>query len=478
MKIRSILSLALALIMVFAVLAACGGNDDPGGGNPSPSPDDRPAHDPDRYLNTRPITVGIWWNPETNVIDSAQLELTGTEDNPVTAQMRLDNIRAIEERYNVKLNFVDMTWDGVRESIASSIMAGAPDVDIYCMDLNFGIPYVMAGYCLPISAYATDPEDGIWTDQTVFTPLNVCNLDEDYLIRVSPPVDYNQIPMLGYNKDRLDEFNQPDPQDLWDSGQWTWDAWLNIMRGVTDFSDSRYGWGGGHVPLLTALLISNGTGIAVSDTENLTATATLEVFDFIYNMYNTENVARPWDGDIEYWDNNLWQSGQQAFFIWYPWLAQRNGITKGFPTDEHEDCPYTIRVVPWPIGPSGNRETNNTVNMSGNVFMIPIGTPDAHIVYKVFYDYNNWYNYDLDLRDDAALWVENLFGDDVRGLDFVTGYMSTKPQFDMWDNLVVRNADGDRFGIGGLLDGSTMASGLAEQWRQVMQDYIDAAYGK
>jgi hypothetical protein len=476
-KIRRILSLAVALILVFALLAACTGDD--AGGDPSDpgkETDTRPTVDERRYENTRPIEVGIWWNPDS-IYDSNRIEITAEEANPIAGQMRVDNMRAIEQRYNISLRFLDMTYGGAQESISTSIMAGSPDVDVYCMDLNFGIPFVMAGYCLPISSYAA-PDSGIYTDQIVFTPLNVCDLPEDYLLRVSPPVDYNQISMLGFNWDRLQEFNQPNPQDLWDNDQWTWDSWLNIMRAVTDFSRQYYGWGGDHVRLLRNMLISNGTGIALTDTQGLTDGKTLEVLDFIYSMYNTESVARPWDPDAEYWDNNLWQSGQQAFFTWYPWLAQRNGITRGFGTENDPDCPYIIRLVPWPIGPSGSKATNNTVNMSGNVFMIPTGTRDADIVYDVFYDYHNWYDYNLDLRNEAALWVEDLFGDDIRGLDYVLNHMSSRPQFDMWDFLGVRNADGDGFGIGGLIDGSSMPSQLTEQWRQVMQDYIDVAFGK
>jgi hypothetical protein len=471
--------------MVCALLAACNGD---GGGDDTPPPAGVSDSEPDvrRYDRTRTIQVGIWWDP-TDIYDSNRNTLPNSEANPIMGQRRMDNMRAIEERYNVRLEFVDMTFQGVQESISTSVMAGSPDVDIYCMDLNFGIPYVVSNYCMPISSYAQAGSD-IFTDQGVFTPINIAGMPEDYLLRTSPPVDLNSIYQLGYNWDILQEFNQPSPQDLWDDDKWTWDAWLDIMRNTTDSVRGTYGWSGGHVLMLSNLLISNGTGIALTDTEGLTSPATLQVLDFIYKMYNEYNVGKPWDQDIEYWDNNKWDTGNIAFFTWVAWLAQRNGVSKGFGTDEMIECDYTIRVVHWPIGPSGNKATNRGANLVGNVYMIPSGTPDADIVYDVFYDYHNWYGYDpngtdadkeeaLFQRNDAAYWVESYFTDDFRGFEMVLE-AGERPQLDMWDSLAATNADNARFGIGGLLDGSATPAQLSEQWRLIMQDYIDIAYGK
>jgi hypothetical protein len=366
-------------------------------------------------------------------------------------------------------------------------MAGSPDVDIYCMDLNFGIPFVLSNYCLPVSEYSK-PGSDIFTDQAAMASINVCDLPEDYLMRPTPAMDLNAIYTLGYNWDILQEYNQPSPQDLWDDDKWTWDAWLDIMKATTDSNRGIYGWGGTHVPLLDNLLISNGTGIALSDTEGLTSSPTLEVLDFIYKMYNEFNVCKTWDPDIDYWDNNSWGNGTNAFFVWIAWLAQREGVSRGFGTETMEECAYTIRVVHWPVGPSGNKATNRGANLKGNVYMIPSGTRDADIVYDVWYDYNNWYHYDingseaskaeaLELRNEAAFWVESLYADDIRGFE-MTQEIGTRPQLDMWDYLGITNSDGNGFGVGGLLDGSSTAAQLAEQWKLVTQDYIDIAYGK
>jgi hypothetical protein len=196
-------------------------------------------------------------------------------------------------------------------------------------------------------------------------------------------------------------------------------------------------------------------------------------------MYNTYNVARPWEGDpTPYWDNNDWSTGQGAFFTWVAWLAQRNGLSKGFSFGGYEPCPYEIRVVPWPLGPSsGGKDNVAGGNIKGNVYMLPKGTIHPDIVFDVFFEYNNWYEYDIELRDEASMWVEDYYTDDFSGLEY-TIYLAGRPQLDLWDYLNARNAEGNGFGVGGLLDGSTTPAQLAQEWRLIMQDYIDIAYGK
>ena len=43
--------------------------------------------------------------------------------------------------------------------------------------------------------------------------------------------------------------------------------------------------------------MSNGTTIASSDTENLSSPEVAECLDFIYNMYNIDHDAKPWNAE-------------------------------------------------------------------------------------------------------------------------------------------------------------------------------------
>ena len=97
--------------------------------------------------------------------------------------MKLDAVRAVEEKWNCKIEWVNLGWDGIIDSINTSVTAGTPDCDIYLTDLQFGISPVANGYVQKISDYAPADSD-ILTDGTVFTRQNLLGND-DYLFHES-----------------------------------------------------------------------------------------------------------------------------------------------------------------------------------------------------------------------------------------------------------------------------------------------------
>jgi ABC-type glycerol-3-phosphate transport system substrate-binding protein len=476
-KLRKILALSLVVLIFATILAACGGNSaTPGNPNDNNTQtNNAPVGDtPDessalRYANTRDIYLGQWWESD---YDSSTAEMPEDEGNPLTGQMRLDNMRAIEERYNIRFHYVNMTFDGAKESLNTSLKAGTPDVDIYTLDTQFMIAPVTSGYAIPISSYVTDPNDDMYTGQQVFTPVPVAGMAEDYVFGVTPLINPNAVYMLGFNKTMLEQAGQPNPQDLYDAGEWTWDAWMNIMKATTTTTGTpTYGWSGGHVRFLENMLLSNNASIALQETETLTSPETAEVFNFIDDMYNISRVAKPWsdEGGI-FWENGDWSNNDLAFFIFIPWLAQNYGVSQS------EECPYEICSVPWPSGPSVDPATgpNATVNVNGNLYMIPVGTPDPEIVYKVYYDFVNWWAGDTTLRDDWT-WMEDLFGADERGWEYAK-YCCTKPQYDMWNDLQMVDENNNGFYLGGIMNGSETPAQFAEKWKNIVQDYLNRAF--
>ena len=98
---------------------------------------------------TRNITIGLWWD---KYYDSNQ---DAMEDDPayqgtISDQMRFDVVAKVEEKYNVTIEYVNLTYVGVQESINTSVLAGTPDCDIYLVDTAIGVPAVMNGYALDI----------------------------------------------------------------------------------------------------------------------------------------------------------------------------------------------------------------------------------------------------------------------------------------------------------------------------------------
>ncbi len=472
-KIRKILALTLALLMFATILSACGGGD-------KPSPNDNPPSDTEgnntdtpaakRYNTTRDIYLGQWWDSD---YDSKTKELVEGETDPYVGQKRLDNIRKVEEKYNITFNYVNMTFEGAQESLNTSLKAGTPDVDIYTLDTQFMLAPLTSGYAYPISKFALDPNDDIYTNNDIFTPIDVAGMEEQYIFKPTPILDPNAVYMLGYNSDILQAAGQPDPQDLYDAGEWTWDKWMEIMKATTDTTAGTptYGWSSLHVQFLSCMLVSNNAGIALTPEEGLTSPATGEVLEFINDMYNISMVAKPFQEDLM-WENGQWNNGDLAFFLFVPWLVQKYGISGS------EDCPYEIKCVPWPAGPTALKDggIKYTVNLNGNVYMIPVGIQDPEIVYDVYRDFMHWWEGEIELRDDWT-WMETLFGEDLRGWEYAK-YCTTKPQYDMYNDLAMQDENGGGFYIGGIINGSQTPVQFAEQWKNIAQDYIDRAFGK
>ena len=468
-RTRKAMALSLAMAMVFTMLTACGKDSDAVETTNTTTPTtkteesseaagtDTEEQEPtaEAGKEKRVITIGTWYDhyytsDHDDVYDNP--EVSDVE----TAQMQLDNMRAIEEKYNVELRFVNLTWDGTMESINTSIMAGTPDCDIYEVDLQFGIPAALSGYAQPLESFIP-ADDDIFNDQTVMKYLNVLGMDQNYLF-AGNSIQLGAYP-LAFNMDMINEAGLENPQDLYDRGEWTWAKFREYMIALTKDNDGDgvndvYGYGGWWTNLLSQLLMSNGANIAGSTTEGLSSPASIEVMDFIYNMYNTDKVAKPWNEDDWNINTSCYADGQIAFWPSAAWVFSSYGGS---------DLEFEIGVVPWPVGPSGNQETNNHYLTAGNYYIIPTGVEDPYFVYQVFYDWTNWFDGDTSLRDETE-WFENQMMTE-RNFDYLK-MMGTKEQFDIWGSLdVVSMVD--------IMNGTKTASQYAEENKQLVQAKLD-----
>ncbi len=465
-RYRKLLALILVFVMVFS-LSACGKGETKETikeeSNKVTQAVDKAPTEAVKSGEKRTITVGTWYD---HYYTSDHKEIT---DNPnvtdeETAKMQLDNIRAIEEKYNIELKFVNLTWDGTVESINTSIMAGVPECDIYEVDLQFGIPAVLNGYATDLKSVIPGDND-IFGDQTVLSYMDLSDMGKDgcYLFKQTA-VNLNPYP-LAFNMDMIEEANLENPQDLYDRGEWTWAKFREYLLALTKDKDGDsvtdvYGYGGWWTNLLNQMLMSNGTHIAGSTTTGVDSPATIEVFDFIYNMYNVDKVAKPWNQDDWNINTSVYADGIIAFWPTAAWVMGEYGGS---------DLSFEIGVVPWPVGPSGSFENNKHNITAGSYYFVPKGVKDPELVYNVFYDWTNWYDGDTELRDDTE-WFENQMITE-RNFNYLKD-MGTKEQFDIWGSLGL----GDNFSLVPLLYGEKTASQLAEESKLVVQDALDTYF--
>jgi ABC-type glycerol-3-phosphate transport system substrate-binding protein len=408
----------------------------------------------------RIITIGTWYD-RYYVSKHRDIRDDPSMTDPVTAQMQLDAVRKVEEKYNIVLNYVNLTFEGVQESINTSIRAGTPDVDIYEADLQFGIPAALNNYAVPLEEIGLENTD-IFGPQNVMKYLRLTGAKETYLFAPSSYGGTNAY-VLAFNMDMIRAAKLPNPQDLYDRGEWTWERWREYLFALTRDTNGDgiidiYGYSGYWTFLLSNLLMSNSTGIAAGLTETLTDPKTLEVLEFINTIYNKDRTARPWDRSNWEINNRLYAEGLSGFWIGADWIFNEQG---------NSNLPFTIGVVPWPRGPHGNFKENRHSRPQSNWYFIPKGAEDPRLIYDVIFDWINWYNGDLSVGA-ANPWSRTMYMNE-RNYQYAS-MMASKPEFDLWENL------GTGFSLISLLDAEQSPEELIEEYRRVYQDALDSYF--
>ncbi|MCD7709604.1 MAG: extracellular solute-binding protein [Clostridiales bacterium] len=468
-KLQKAVAIGLCGAMLLG-LAACGSSDSSGSssGSSSATNGTESASATDSTSGsggTRTIKIGTWYD---HYYDSTNTDI---HDDPSVsdeelAQEHFDIVKEVEDKYNVKIEFVNLTYSGIQESINTSILAGTPDCDIYEVDMSFGIPAALNGFAINLRDILPDDSD-IFNDQMVFSQCDIGLTDDSVYLFQSNSAEMllTNTYMLAYNKQMLDDAGLEDPNILYENGEWTWDKWREYLLALTQDTDGDgvtdvYGYGSRWDFLVYNLLMSNGTGIAMSPTENLSSPEVAEVLDYIYNMYNVDHVANPWNSDDFDYNQNCYMNGEVAFWIDAAWISSAN---------DDGNLGFDVVWCPWPIGPSGNQETNALKNVSsGNAWMIPTGVEDPELVYNIFYDWQNWYHGDTDLRDGDLTWWEDCA---ITEENYeVMEYLGSRGGFDLWNSL------GLDWDWSALLFGDMTAAQFAESYKQNVQDALDTFY--
>lgn len=420
-------------------------------------------------LGERTITVGLWWDyfytsEHTSVDDDPKVA------NAETAQMRLDNVRRIEEKYNCKIVFKNLGWEGIMTSINTSIAAGTPECDIYLTDLQFGIPAVLEGLATDLEKVALENND-LFGDQSIVKPMQ--ELGGTYLFSEQAPNATGIF--LGYNYTMIEDLGLEDPQELFHKGEWTWEKFAELAKaaikdndgdGVTDV----YGYGGSFIDFTNGLIMNNGGHMASGTVEGVSSPQTVEAFEFIHRLYNKDQSARPWNGDD--WDDNLfaWVDGKVMFWtaqVWSLEAKSREAIEAG------AELPFEYRAVPYPAGPSS--DGTYYTPFAGNWYMIPVGVEEPGKVLQVFEEFLNWHGGDPEYRDDIE-WLEGAFQreEDVE----IAIYAGQNTKLDIWNMM------GDYFNYGNLIwwpivvNKDTTVAQAVEATKTVMQDCLDILLGE
>lgn len=414
-------------------------------------------------LGGRTIKIGIWWD---EYYDSRYQTLEdideagGNYSNSEVMQMKLDAVRKIEEKWNCKVEWVNFGWEGIKESINTSVTAGTPECDIYMCDLGFGLAPVLGGYAQKLSEVCPAEAD-VLTNQKIFTKVDAMG-EDDYLF-----APYSDVPgsvlFMGYNAEAVAEAGLEAPEALAERGEWTWDKFAEYAKACTKDKDGDgnpdvYGFGTTFMSAIRGFAASNN-GVIAAPTEGLSSPQIVEVMNLMNRLYNEDKSARPYQDN---WDDDLiqgWVQGKAVFTFVQPWMIRQ----------EMGNYDYTMRICPTPVGPSGSADAAIYADAS-NSYFIPVGVEDPTSVYCVFEEMMNWNPENIDFGNDAADF-ETIFADEAQ---MELGYkLAGNTYTDFWGYIDPEGAVAGTFYDVVVTKDKTVAQAI-ESRKQVMQDEIDA----
>lgn len=368
-------------------------------------------------MKGRTIRIGLWWDEywSSDYKTLSEIDEAGGKymDRNIM-QMKLDKVREVEEKWNCKIEWVNLGWDGLKSSIKTLMEEGKADCDIYLTDMQFGIEPIIEGCVQKISDYAPKDSD-VRNEQKIFTRVNILGCD-DYLFHESTTLP-NGAMFMAYNADLIRSLGLEAPEELAKRGEWTWEKFREYAQRCTmDYNDDNivdiYGYGDSPTLTLQGFLASNNATIAVDDKQGWSDLKALRTVEFLQDLYNKDKIVRPYNQD-DWSDNYLaLTSGKVAFAFMQPWIL-------GEQKDVHD---FEIRICPAPLGPDGDGSMTPAVLY--NNYFIPVGVKDPTSVYQVFEELESWFGDDVKYRDNP---------------DNMQEILKDKEQFDIAEDAIIRS---------------------------------------
>lgn len=293
----------------------------------------------------------------------------------------VDRHAYIEEKYNITIEYVEVTFDEKINTLTSSILANDPFADLVSVGSGDVTALMKEDYIIPFSDFV-DMNNLQIPDSVVDLGM----FGEDYLMIGH---QMNQSGGLFYNKDMFEQAGLPDPYELQEAGEWTWDAFLEAAIELT--SGDQFGLSGDPNLFTNYFIASNDENIFNTETLEVTIDSpkAVEALDFMAALYNEHRVVKPNEGDN-------WENPRQYF------TEGLVGMTQGWAweMEGRADTPFEWGYVFWPKGPQANEHYVPVDSYEGLV--MPVGVEDPEIVYQIWEDLQSW-----DIVDDERNeWFE------------------------------------------------------------------------
>lgn len=395
------LMFVLLITAMLTILSACSGG---GGGNSSandkpavtenepapaakPEPEAAPAPEPEEPaadLGGREIRISHWWDATP-------------EGDSEADELARERIKNVEEKYNVKIKYLNTEYWSTPEKLSSSVMANDPFAEIVRLPDGFIWGLMQGGFVTPLEDYLKDTRiapDVV--DAMRFGGEHVFGLEGWY-----NPNDSG----VFYNKRIFREAGLKDPQQLMDEDNWNWNTMLDAAKKLTvdhngDGKPDQYGLAGAHYVLSELLIASNGGLIYDEANKKVTfdSPESMEALNYLHALYNTHKVVKANEGND--WEDpaKYFAEGTIAMYPGGLWEIEGRILDK-----MKDEWGYLY----FPKGPQANTYFDPLGQTAA--YVIPKGVKDADVIVKIWedlQDFDNW-------EENRRLSLENVLPDEA-----------------------------------------------------------------
>lgn len=358
-KITKLLSMLLAVLLIFTSFVAC--SKAPVGTEDSQTSEETSAEQQEENSSEE---VGEEAEEEEEVVEEPKYDFGGrtirwaawwdlgpVEGSSELADLQLERIAQLEEKYNFKLEFLNIPYQELVEQTSASTLAGDPIAEFVQLENRFLLSYIISGLLLPVSDLGVfDFNEDKWEKRVI---RDTTWDGKVYGLMTGMKAPENGV--LWWNKTMFEREGLPNLYELQNNKQWTWDKMLEIAQKATKDLDGDGvidQWGlVGFFPELSFIYSNNGFTVKADGTNlkfTLMEPNALEALQFFQDLVHTHKVfALAPSGSEWNWDQKQFAAGKAAMHIDGAWIG---GDLEKTMADEY-GC------VAFPMGPKSDRYT-------------------------------------------------------------------------------------------------------------------------